>query len=999
MQHHLLPCEEFDPIASEPRDRPANSDHPQLAKKQIGRNEDTGASTFFSFGPFRLFPVERLLKRDGEAIPLGSRAFDTLIALVERAGEVVTRSELISRVWRNTIVEEANLRVQIASVRKILGGHSDESRYIVNVTGRGYSFVQPVTCSTIHGSSSRGETVTPAGNQRLPARLTRMVGRDEIRGTLVTQLMTRRLVSIVGAGGIGKTTVAISVAYSLLERFKGAVYFVDFAVLTSSDLVAPAVAEALELPVQTQNPVRSIVAFIRHKKILLVLDNCEHVLEGAAPLVECLVNEAPEVHVLATSREALRVEGEHVHLLYSLECAPEKAGITAVEALRYPATQLFMERAVAGGYQSGLTDADAPVVARICRRLDGIPLAIELVASRVGSHSIHGTAELLNNRFGALWQGRRTALPRHQTLNAMLDWSYRLLTEYEKAVLRWLSVFVGEFTLEAACFVSCEAEHPSGDVIVAITNLVSKSLIYTSTLNSSTNYRLLDTTRSYALEKLDQYNESKTFMRRHAEFFRGLSERAEHEWEARPTSEWLADYERQMDNLRAALDWAFSPLGDQPIGVALAAATVPLWMHLSLLDECHERAEQAIAVLSTEETPDLRREMKLHAALASSSWWRAAGVYTQLDVAGLDSIWMKALELAEGLEDTEYQLRSHWGRYSFYLGMGHLRTALDAAHQFRSLALERRSHNDALIGDRMIGVVQHLLGDQASAHRHTEHMLANFVLRDDRSHELIRFQFDQRVTALTVFARCLYLRAFPDGAMETATDAVDEALQTDHALSLCYALAHSACPTTLWVGNLLEAERYITMLLETSATHSLASWGKLGRNFQGVLLIRHGQLKEGINLLRAGLAEARGMMSHWISIMFLGELAAGLGHAGQATDGLAAVAKAIELANRTEALWISPELLRIKGELILLDAADEAMTIAKSYFRRALHWAHRQEALAWELRAATSLARLLRHERRTDDAQATLQSVIDRVTEGFTSADIKAAKALLDELK
>src|SRR3984957_9944088 len=433
----------------------------------------------FSFGPFSLFAAERLLKKADEPIPLGGRALNVLIALVERAGEVVTHKELISSVWPDVSVEDANLRAHIAALRKALGDGRDGARYVTNISGRGYCFVAPVT------RSSARETapvigITPAGRvQKLPPRPARMVGRDDTVRALAEQLQTWRFVSIVGPGGVGKTTVAISVAHTLVDGFHDAVFFIDLAALTDPQLVPTAVASALGFMVQTQDPLASLLAFIGDRKILLVLDNCEHVIGVAAALAERIVNEAPQAHVLATSREALRVEGEHVHLLYSLDCPPEDAGLTAMEALRYPAAQLFMERAAASGYGATLSDIDAPIVARICRRLDGIPLAIELAAGRVGSLGIRGIAELLDNRFNLLWHGRRTALPRHETLSAMLDWSYSLLSEREKLVLCQLSVFVGDFTLEAAGSVVSETEVDEADVIDAVASLAAKSLIST----------------------------------------------------------------------------------------------------------------------------------------------------------------------------------------------------------------------------------------------------------------------------------------------------------------------------------------------------------------------------------------------------------------------------------------------------------------------------------------------------------------------------------------
>src|ERR1700751_1531339 len=456
---------------------------------------DPQPNDLLSFGPFSLLTAERLLKKDDESIPLGGRALDILIALVERAGEVVTHRELISTVWPGVTVDDANLRAHIAALRKALGDGRDGARYVSNVAGRGYCFVAPVTRSSARQPVPiTGITPTERG-QKLPRRLTRMVGRDDTVRSLAQQLQMWRFVSIVGPGGVGKTTVAISVAHTLVDGFHDAVFFIDLAALTDPQRVPTAVASALGLTVQTQAPVVGLLAFIGDSKILLVLDSCEHVIGVAAALAERVVSDAPQTHILATSCEALRVEGEHVHLLHSLDCPPEDAGLTAMEALRYPAAQLFMERAAASGYEAELSDTDAPISAPICRRLDGIALAIEPAASSVGSLGIRGTAELLDNRFSLLWNGRRTALPRHQTLNAMLDWSYNLLSEHEKAVLGRLSVFVGDFTLAAARSIASDAQIDEATSTEAIANLLSKSLISKAELQESTFYRLLETTR------------------------------------------------------------------------------------------------------------------------------------------------------------------------------------------------------------------------------------------------------------------------------------------------------------------------------------------------------------------------------------------------------------------------------------------------------------------------------------------------------------------------
>src|SRR6201998_2947399 len=304
-------------------------------------------------------------------------------------------------------------------------------------------------------------------------------------GAVSERLAAERFVSIVGPGGMGKTTVAISVAHALLNGFGDAVSFVDLSLLTNPRLVPTAVASALGFMIQAHDPFGSLVAFIGDKNLLLILDNCEHVIDSAAELAERVVSEAPQAHILATSREALRVEGECVHFLYSLACPPGHADLTAAEVLRYPAAQLFMERAAASGHVASLSDIEAPIVGTICRRLDGIALAIELAASRAGSLGIRGIAELLDNRFSLLWHGRRTALPRHQTLNAMLDWSYNLLPEHERAVFRRLSVFVGDFTIEAACAVASEMELDEARIAEILQSLVAKSLLSTTQVTGS----------------------------------------------------------------------------------------------------------------------------------------------------------------------------------------------------------------------------------------------------------------------------------------------------------------------------------------------------------------------------------------------------------------------------------------------------------------------------------------------------------------------------------
>jgi predicted ATPase/DNA-binding winged helix-turn-helix (wHTH) protein len=558
------------------------------------------AGDVISFGPYRLIPAERLLLRDGEAVDVGSRALDVLIALAEAAGEVVGQRELMARAWPNVLVGDGSLRVTIGDLRKTLGDGQDGVRYITNVTGRGYCFVAPVDRSAVPSLASRSPLLSseprPVPKHKLPARLARMIGREDTVEALSMLLASRRFVSVVGPGGMGKTTVAISFAHALLDEFGDAAYFVDLGAVTDATLVPSAVAAVLGVSVQAQDPLPSLLTFLPGRRILLVLDNCEHVIDAAALLTERLYSEAPQAHILATSRESLRVEGEHVHLLAPLDYPVAREDLTAAEALASPAVQLFMERAFASGYSSGLTDADAPAVAAICGRLDGIALAIELAGSRVGAYGLQGSADLLSNRFKLLWQGRRSAPPRHRTLHAMLDWSFNLLSDRDRRVLVCLSIFVGVFTLEAAQAVATDDQTDAMEVADAIASLIGKSLIWVAPIDGTAHHRLLDSTLAFAAEKRAQTAGANVVARRHALYYAhwrpgGLSRGVT------ASGDGLAAAGPHVGNIRAALEWSFSDVGEALIGVRLAAASAPLFLGLSLLVECHRWCEQALAAL------------------------------------------------------------------------------------------------------------------------------------------------------------------------------------------------------------------------------------------------------------------------------------------------------------------------------------------------------------------------------------------------------------------
>jgi predicted ATPase len=431
----------------------------------------------------------------------------------------------MARVWPNTFVEAANLTVHVAAVRRALRDGRAGNRYLLNIPGRGYRFVAPV--NLVQTPMAAAAKILPTRHEHnLPLRLTRLIGRTDIVNTLVTQLSSNRLLTIVGPGGIGKTSVALAVAEELMANYEHGVWLIDLAPLEDPRMVPSALASVLGFEIRSKNPLPAVIAMLREKRMLLVLDNCEHVILAVAELAASVLREAPGVRILATSREPLRIEGEHLHRLSPLESPPAAKQLSAAEALSFSSIQLFVECAEASMNKFKLTNAEAPIVGEICRTLDGIPLAIEFAAARLDTYGVQGVADHISDRFLLLTSGRRTALPRHQTMKAVLDWSYGLLTEAEQKVLQRAAIFTGSFTMHAASAVIADESLAESEVFENLSTLVAKSLISSDLNEAEPRMRLLETTRAYALSKLMESGEGETLGQRYTEYNRDFLEYA-----------------------------------------------------------------------------------------------------------------------------------------------------------------------------------------------------------------------------------------------------------------------------------------------------------------------------------------------------------------------------------------------------------------------------------------------------------------------------------------
>jgi predicted ATPase/DNA-binding winged helix-turn-helix (wHTH) protein len=534
------------------------------------------------FGRFRLNARRRELLAEGAAVPIGSRALDILLVLIEARGELVTKDELLSQVWPETIVEENTLQFQISTIRKALGEDRD---FIKTISGRGYRFVCEVTDATsqtdvtfAHGAPEPYRPSSPATNLWAPA--SDFIGREMQLRDAADLVAAHRLVTLSGIGGTGKTSLGVELARQLLPNFADGVWIVELESVSDPGLVLPAVATVLGFTGDPVSPER-LAAAMASKRLLLVLDNCEHLIDSAARIAEAFLHGSATIQMIATSREPLRVDGECVFPVPPLD-VPAEGAEDFDDIMRHGAVKLFFARATAVDPRLSPDRRFGTAMANICRRLDGIPLAIELAASRAAVLGVEELSAGLDQCLDLLTSGRRTASPRHKTMRAVLDWSYDLLTEAERVVLRRLAIFGGSFRLEAATGIAANAEVTRLDVVDRLGDLVAKSLVSVDVDGAVVRYRMMETTRAYMLEKLIDSGERNEIARRHAEYYQRLFQCAAIDPEICSTVEWTARVGPDIYDLRSALDWAFSSTGDPSVGVLLATASIPRWLQLQL---------------------------------------------------------------------------------------------------------------------------------------------------------------------------------------------------------------------------------------------------------------------------------------------------------------------------------------------------------------------------------------------------------------------------------
>jgi predicted ATPase/DNA-binding winged helix-turn-helix (wHTH) protein len=938
-------------------------------------------SDSLSFGPFRLIKSQRLLLRDEIPVSIGSRALDLLIALTDQAGETVSNRVLLEQVWQGRTVEKGSLRVCVAALRRALGNEND-AHYVANVTGRGYAFVAPIRREAIEAATAT-TSAGPIPRLNLPPGPKLLIGRGDAVQSLSDLLLSRRFLNVVGPGGIGKTSVAVAIANALRHRFgDDGVCFVDLGSITECEQVLGTLTAALGCSAQGLDPEAFVCGFLADKKRLILLDGCEHVIETVAAISARIFREAPAVYLLATSREVMRAEGETVYRLRPLDMPREQIP-TSEQALTSSAIQLFMEDAKSSGYDVPLSDADAAIVSQICHRLDGIPLAIKLVASRVGGFGINGTARLLDVGAELFLPGKCGESPRHQTLYSTLDWSFKLLSADEQVILSRLSVFAGEFSMEAARAIGNDSNFDEYVIETAIAGLIDKSLVSVSSTEPVFLYRLLDTTRVYAQTLLAERGDSGLIARRHALYLSDLLKVLLDEGPVL-SRETIAAYASHIGNIRKALSWCFSTGGDASIACELAARAAPLFLGLSQLEECRDWSRKALNALNSA-GGQTRLELRLLEA------WAISSTFTRSDSKEVALAIERAIGLSEPLNEHRLQLYLLAGLKDLLVRRGDITGALNTAKRAVAVAENLTGTAEAVLKEWMLGNAYFFAGEQYAGLHHTRR---GFRLAEEVAAERLNsFGYDHQVRAQVTLCMSLWLCGFKDQAYQIARRTIDNAAAYDHPVSYCIALVYSIL-ILLRSDSLEGVETAINLVTQQAAKYSLPAYQAVALALKGELELARDDPRSGIALLTRALGAMDAEQYLCAKTPAVCSLAEALCKVGSTQEARSLVERTLERTEHCGENWWKPELLRARGEILLSGPGSEH-SLAEASLLLAIETSRKQSALTWELKAALSLGRVWIDQGKADVAREVLEAAYSRFTEGFETSDLVAARKIL----
>ncbi|MBR0995581.1 helix-turn-helix transcriptional regulator [Bradyrhizobium japonicum] len=908
----------------------------------------------FRFGAFELRAERGQLLNSGVPVSLGSRAISILALLAERAGTVVSVQEITSHVWPNLFIQDNNLRVHLTAIRRALRTAKAGGVEITNVPGRGYRLNADVTVElSLPPDAGTGFGLRPLP---LPLSVNRLIGRADCVASVMESVDRHRLVTVVGPGGIGKTSVALAA----LSKFATSITtcFVDLTNCASVEHVTTAVAAALQSPMGSEATPAVLIDSIRDAELLLLLDNCEHLIDITARAAEAILQSCRRVKLLATSREPLRVPGE---VQFYIQPLPVPAMTDKIEAIAdSPAATLFVERAQASAGAFAINEDNAKQIVNICRSLDGLPLALELAAAAVPLVGIDQLSSELTQRLSLLAFGRRT-LARHETLDAMLDWSFELLPSAERTVLSSLGCFRSSFDLAAAVQVAALDDCGEQETEYAVLQLAAKSLLVIEPALPGVAYRLLETTKVYARRKLEASGQAEIAARRHAEWVRSLLERAQDDWLRLERATWWERYGPAIDDVRAALIWSLGEAGDQRLGVRLTIASAPLWTGLAQFAEYNRWLERALVTLNALGEAGGAEEIQLQIGLCVLAF--------NADRPG--EKFVRAAEqvrrIGEKIGDPLARATGLWLLSGQRGIMGDHPGSLVLARQMLEPTASDPNPDLRDFARRVVALMTFRVGRLAESAAIGAELVADLT---DRTAYGAVLRYNHSTVARGNHALTLAIQGRLEESLALIAEAVVDGERLRNPASFCYVLSSAACPVSLWLGENDLARHYVDLLAREASENRFTYMGELALWFSTIVDRRTGRLSQP-----TALGQMPPPLPH-DKDMFITTCAA------------LCDKEAVKRVLAQETHWATAEILRAHGE-VQLGLNDEET--ARAMFVRALSIAEAQGSRLWALRAATSLARLMP----PNEAAPLIRSALTHMDNAARFADVRAARMVL----
>ncbi len=935
------------------------------------------------------------IRRNGAPIRIGSRAFAILEALIGANGQLVTKEALLDAVWPDTIVGENTLQVHLSALRKALGA---ERNCIMTVPGRGYRLVKLAAARPAAGAAAA--VAAPGAASRLPYHPD-VVGRDAAVRAILASLDTTQVLTLTGPGGIGKTTLSIVAARRIEEQAPGSVRIVELAAMQTPAQVVDALEAELGVDLnrlaQGGDPAATFDAPDSPDALkLLLLDNAEHIVTVLAHVVERLMRLLPALKIVITSREPLRIGAERVFPVEPLS-VPEP-GASELEVLKQSAVRLFLLR-IQATHRNRSHEAEISLIGEICRRLDGIPHAIELAAARVATLGVEGVHQRLSDRLALLSGGFRTALPRQQTLRATFDWSFAMLDAESAMLFRRLALFHSAFSLEAMCATACDAALTVRAVIDAIGELAAKSLVNIEFDGPIVHYRLSESTRAYAFDQLQASGEWQAIAERHARHLASFF-RDEASFPDFPNLGEAHSLSPSLEDARSAADWALSPDGDPRLGIELTAKLVVALLDTSNIEECGRRAKAALAVLATlpaDAVPEIDR-IRLLLGMASTLPYLAGPIQRAEDA------WHEVFDHARRTDNAEMRVRAYFGLWNVTLFAGKVDEAIGHARAFARHAQDDGQAWHAVLANQLLGIAEHSRGEHEAARVRLEAVVDYVEAHLEDADYISRILVDPRATSYSGLARIQWLQGRTEDAAETARQALNLIPAKTMEPWFTHVLGVVAIPLALISGDVKRARHYLALMQSQTSLHGLTIYQEFCEGLFGIVARIEGRVYEAATILEKAIDTLHARGFRRLTTPLVIEYAAALVALGRIDDAVARLDEARKWGERHGALYFMPEVLRALGIAAQAGAEKQAggaearargLSEAREFFAQAAALGRAQGAPMWELRATLGLYRLPGETADAAQAFAALERLAPRFKAGNGAREVRELFSIL----